>query len=230
MDAEELLTSSKAGRDTRRHRAMQSLLQTISSRAVLLNIVVLIGNGAALTVWYISVRSAWSEEVQAASASPSAAASALPRLSDLPLDEMSTAPAVLLPGALIWREIFSSRAGSNVSMSASAGEMVPEATRGKQMFGFVSGGRPRLMQLPRPPTISFEYGRLTPLTRPRRRPTIELWGWVPVSHSEAVYYEWELAGDAIRLMQTLLGDGARAAFADRLHLGDNASASAARGG
>jgi hypothetical protein len=223
-----LLAISKASGDAHHGAsARETLLQRISSRTVLLNIVILIGNCAALTAWYAIYRMARSERMQTASVSPLPSSIALesvslsspamsPRPSDLQLRETSTAPVMLLPGSLTWPEVFSNHAGSNFSKSGPAAEVVLEANNPMQYLQFLSFGSPRPVQVPRPALTSYEYGRLAPVIGPRRRPTIERWGWIPVSHTELFLYGVKLAADITNLVQTLSGDTASEIMAGRL--------------
>lgn len=125
---------------------------------------------------------------------------------------------MLLPGALTWYEVFRSHAGSNASES-----VVPEALETLERLGQMSMGKPRLVQVPRPSLTSVEFGRLAPLDGPRRRPTVERWGWIPVSHSEVLYQEMKLATDLTGLADTLLGDTMRESLAGRLPFLDQSS-------
>lgn len=198
--------------------ASQSL---ISSRAMLLNIVILIGNGAALAAWYAIFRPAWSAQVwpdspstllssdASASASPSSSA-APPPPSPLQFGATYTAPAVPLPGAMTWHEVFGSHAGGNASKI----DFLDKNNLWHMASVLASLGNP--VRVPWPPLSTIEFGRLPPLDGPRRRPLIERWGWIPVSHTETMFRGMETAGSLTHLLQTMLGGDVREDLAGRL--------------
>jgi hypothetical protein len=193
-----------------------------------LNILLLIVNYVALTIWFIVVYAAGSANVQPARSSPvpSAVASALaspvpPAIPPQPSSDLQigsppwtppTAPTALSPGALLWPEVLSHHQGGIISKARSAkGEGLPTLDY------------PWIVQVSRPPLVTPEFGRPAPLDGPRRFPTVEQWGWVPVSHADIAYLEMDVVTDATTFALTILDNEMRETLANHIPFLDPSS-------
>eukprot|EP00962_Isochrysis_galbana_P040734 scaffold14798_cov119-Isochrysis_galbana.AAC.2 len=224
-DEDGLLTMSKDRMESDSDLRLVGTKSALLRRLMSLNILLLVGNCAALTAWFIVVHVAGSANVQPASGSPvpSAVASApaspvLPAVPPKPPFDLRTgkppiAPSVLLPNALTWPELLSRHPGGLISKGLTA--------KGK---GLPTFGDPWIVQVPRPALVTPDFGRPAPLDGPRRFPTVEQWGWVPVSHAEIAYLEMKIVAETTALALTVLGDEMRETLSNKVPFLDPSSA------